>query len=92
MEKVLSPPWSTDWISAEARAAMKASGIAPPSACGSKEKEDRLVSLPTVSQELECPWCGSNDTEIQSEFGSTACKSLCKCHGCSQPFEYFKTI
>ncbi|MEO1482553.1 MAG: 1,2-phenylacetyl-CoA epoxidase subunit PaaD [Myxococcota bacterium] len=79
---VLSPAWSTDWITPEGRAALKALGIAPPQPTAS------LVSLPVAL--VNCPLCGSDETERLSEFGSTACKALYRCRSCLEPFDYFK--
>jgi ring-1,2-phenylacetyl-CoA epoxidase subunit PaaD len=84
---VLSPPWTTDWISAEGRRKLEAFGIAPPAEAGAGKR--RLwQSDPTVS----CPRCGSKQTAKQSEFGSTPCKALYKCESCLEPFDYFKCI
>lgn len=79
---VLSPAWSTDWITPEGRAALSALGIAPPGPTSD------LVSLPVVI--VRCPLCGSDTTERLSEFGSTACKALYRCLSCREPFDYFK--
>ncbi len=82
---VLSPPWSTDWISAEGRRKLEAFGIAPPAGAGKRGLWD---ADPTVT----CPRCGSKQTAKQSEFGSTPCKALYKCESCLEPFDYFKCI
>ena len=74
----LSPPWTTDWMSAEGREKLKAYGIAPPRLSGE-------VSI-------ACPQCGSIEVIKVSEFGSTACKALYKCDDCLEPFDYFKCI
>jgi ring-1,2-phenylacetyl-CoA epoxidase subunit PaaD len=83
-----APAWTTDWISAEARAKLKAYGIAPP---GPAEHGD-LVQLLRRRSAAQCPYCDSYETELRSEFGSTACKSVCWCRSCRQPFEEFKSI
>jgi ring-1,2-phenylacetyl-CoA epoxidase subunit PaaD len=83
-----SPAWSTDWISDDARARLKAYGIAPPGPVES----GGLVQLMRARRTVPCPYCDSHDTEVRSEFGSTACKSLCWCRACRQPFEEFKAI
>lgn len=82
---VLSPPWTTDWMSPEAKEKLRAYGIAPPVglAC-----ERSLFS----AAEVVCPRCGSHTTERVSEFGSTACKALYRCLSCLEPFEYFKCL
>jgi ring-1,2-phenylacetyl-CoA epoxidase subunit PaaD len=84
-----SPAWTTDWIPDSARAKLKAYGIAPP---GAVADNGALVQLMRVRQAPPCPYCDSRDTEIRSEFGSTACKSVCWCRSCRQPFEEFKAI
>ncbi|MEO6526628.1 MAG: 1,2-phenylacetyl-CoA epoxidase subunit PaaD [Gemmatimonadaceae bacterium] len=84
----LAPAWTTDWISAEARAKLKAYGIAPPGAASSGD----LVQLLRHRPATQCPYCDSFDTELRSEFGSTACKAVCWCRACGQPFEEFKAI
>jgi len=84
---VLHPAWTTDWMSEEARRKLRDYGIAPP---GPAEQAPVLFG-PTVRQ-VDCPWCGSGDTELRSEFGATACKSLRYCNACLQPFEHFKAI
>lgn len=85
---VFAPAWSTDWISASGRAKLQAYGIAPPD----RHTDGPLVPLgPTIRREA-CPFCGSSNTELRSEFGPTACKSLYACAGCQQPFEYFKSL
>jgi ring-1,2-phenylacetyl-CoA epoxidase subunit PaaD len=84
----LAPAWTTDWIAPDARAKLKAYGIAPP---GRTESSD-LVQLLRHRPATQCPYCDSYDTELRSEFGSTACKSVCWCRSCRQPFEEFKAI
>lgn len=81
----LSPPWSTDLITDEGRAKLKAYGIAPP-----HKGANRGALL--GHQMPECPHCGSARTERLSEFGSTPCKSLWRCTSCREPFDYFKCI
>ncbi len=77
--QVLSPAWSSEWISAEGRGKLAAYGIVPPRAAGS-------------SRPIACPRCQSVDTECISRFGSTPCKALHRCRQCLEPFEYFKCI
>lgn len=84
-----SPPWTTDWIAPAARAKLKAYGIAPP---GRTETDGGLVQLMRARPAAQCPYCDSYETELRSEFGSTACKSVCWCRSCRQPFEEFKAI
>jgi ring-1,2-phenylacetyl-CoA epoxidase subunit PaaD len=85
---VYAPAWTTDWIAPAARAKLKAYGIAPPG----RAESGGLVQLLRVRQAVQCPYCDSYETELRSEFGSTACKSVCWCRSCSQPFEEFKSI
>ena len=84
-----SPAWTSDWIPESARAKLKAYGIAPPSRSSSGGD---LVQLLRARPAAQCPYCDSRDTEVRSEFGSTACKSVCWCRSCRQPFEEFKAI
>ena len=88
VQTTFSPPWTTDWILPEARARLKSYGIAPPG----KAETHGLVQLMRVRPSTQCPMCDSLETEVRSEFGSTACKSLCWCRSCRQPFEEFKAI
>ena len=74
IETVLSPPWTTDWISESGKAKLHAYGIAPPS--------DTLTAT--------CPQCGSRQTEEISRFGSTPCKAQWRCRDCLEPFDRFK--
>lgn len=87
VKTVLSPPWTTDWIDADGRAKLLEFGIAPPEKA-STSKQALFGPLP----EIACPQCGSKNTEMVSEFGSTACKALYKCGDCLEPFDYFKCI
>ncbi len=75
--------WTTDWMSQEGRRKLTAYGIAPPQAAGSRRA---LFGV----QQVACPQCGSEDTEVLSEFGSTSCKALWRCKSCREPFDYFK--
>lgn len=74
VERVLFPPWTTDWITAKGRAELQAYGIAPPSEAAT----------------ATCPQCGSTDTEEVSRFGATPCKAQWRCRACLEPFERFK--
>ncbi len=89
IKTVYSPAWTTDWLSDDAKARLEAYGIAPP---GRVSREASLVTLSRRRELVRCPACRSTDTEEQSEFGSTACKSLWRCRACGQPFEAFKAI
>ena len=83
-----SPAWTTDWMPAEAREKLRAYGIAPPGAAD----HDAPVAIGRRRAAVRCPYCGSVETELQSEFGATACKSIHVCRSCKQPFEEFKAI
>lgn len=85
---VFREPWTTDWMSDEAKEKLRAYGIAPPLHEG--EGED-LVAL-RRRETVPCPFCASHDTIRKSEFGSTACKAIFVCNSCRQPFDYFKAI
>ncbi len=94
---VLSPPWTSDWISEEGLRKLREYGIAPPGRCGSaaSPSESVIHFVPRVARaklRVECPRCGSADTERLSAFGATACKSLHRCLACREPFEAFKSI
>ncbi|MFV3126747.1 1,2-phenylacetyl-CoA epoxidase subunit PaaD [Niveispirillum sp. KHB5.9] len=84
VETVLSPPWTTDWISADGREKLRAYGIAPPPP-GAASASLRGGALPT-----QCPRCGSTRTDEISRFGSTPCKALWRCQDCLEPFDRFK--
>lgn len=86
IKEVLSPAWTTDWMTDAGKEKLKAYGIAPP-------LPKQSVCTPDAFQEEEaiaCPQCGSHHTHIVSRFGSTACKALYQCDDCREPFDYFK--
>lgn len=89
VKKDFSETWTTDWMTDEAKTKLKDYGIAPPDKTG--DEDDFLQSLKSTKI-IPCPYCESLDTELQSEFGSTACKAQYYCHSCDQPFEHFKCI
>ena len=84
IDTVLSPPWTSDWLSREGRQKLAAFGIAPPAEPVSSPR--RLFGDPLVA----CPKCGGDSTEKISEFGSTPCKAHYRCTECLEPFDYFK--
>ena len=86
---VLSPAWTTDWMSAQGRTKLREYGIAPPASCRPPSSGLRPIGL-TLS--ARCPRCGSTDTREISRFGSTPCKSLWSCRACAEPFDSFKSI
>jgi ring-1,2-phenylacetyl-CoA epoxidase subunit PaaD len=81
---VLSPAWTTDWMTEAGRRKLRDYGIAPPTKHGAGR--GALFGR----DEVACPHCGSMDTERLAEFGSTACKSLWRCRACREPFDHFK--
>lgn len=90
IKKDYSETWTTDWMPEEAKRKLKEWGIAPP---GKTEGDEGLLaSLKGSAKIIPCPYCDSTTTELQSEFGSTACKSQYYCRDCDEPFEHFKCI
>lgn len=85
LTRVLSPAWTTDWLTTAARNKLAANGIAPPVRAAGKRA---LFAPETVA----CPNCSSTRTTLVSEFGSTACKAQWRCESCREPFAYFKCI
>jgi ring-1,2-phenylacetyl-CoA epoxidase subunit PaaD len=86
IKTVLSPAWTTEWMTEAGRQKLKAYGIAPPN-------PQHVVCTPDAFQReeaVQCPHCGSYHTTMISRFGSTACKALYKCEDCKEPFDYFK--
>jgi ring-1,2-phenylacetyl-CoA epoxidase subunit PaaD len=92
VRKVFQEPWTTDWMTEEARNKLRAYGIAPPPAHAATAPD--LIPLPVFSSvqtlPISCPFCNSEQTRQISAFGATACKALFFCEACRQPFEYFK--
>lgn len=86
LEEVLSPPWTSDWLTPQGREKLRAYGIAPP--------EEAVASPRGLWQRsaVSCPRCGSGATERVSEFGSTPCKAHYRCTACREPFDYFKCL
>jgi ring-1,2-phenylacetyl-CoA epoxidase subunit PaaD len=86
VKHVLSPAWTTDWMSEEGKQKLKEYGIAPPNP---KQQvcNDKLFAH---DEAVQCPRCSSHHTHRISEFGSTACKALFQCDDCKEPFDYFK--
>ncbi len=88
----LSPAWTTDWMTNVAQQKLKESGIAPPKrskVSGNFNLSD-VFNIIKLVEEIQCPFCDSNDTKVLNEFGSTACKSLHFCNSCLQAFDQFK--
>jgi ring-1,2-phenylacetyl-CoA epoxidase subunit PaaD len=86
IERVMSPAWTTDWITPEGREKLRDFGIAPP--VNSSNSKMALFGETVVN----CPRCGSSETHKVSEFGSTPCKAHYTCKACAEPFDYFKCI
>ena len=87
VELVLSPAWSTDMITERGRNALEKYGIAPP-----LEPEADKAALLGNKKIVKCTLCGSTNTKLVSQFGSTACKALFQCEECQEPFDYFKCL
>jgi ring-1,2-phenylacetyl-CoA epoxidase subunit PaaD len=83
---VLSPAWTTDWMSTHGKEKLKAFGIAPPTA----KQQVCHTELFHKGEAIQCPRCNSYSTRLVSQFGSTACKALYVCEECKEPFDYFK--
>lgn len=91
IETVYAPAWTTDWLSADAKRKLEAYGIAPPGPAA-RESLVSLTRAPSAAERMRCPYCHSLETEVRSEFGSTACKAIAYCSKCDQPFEVFKAL
>jgi len=87
VELVLSPAWTTDWITEKGRKALEDYGIAAPL----DDTADKLALLGNAKI-VKCPQCGSTNTKLVSQFASTACKAMFQCEDCKEPFDYFKCL
>jgi len=87
----LHPAWSSDWITERGRRALAEHGISAPGPAPTRGGPVALTLLPR-RRALSCPRCGSPEVEVTSEFGATACKALCRCAACREPFEHVKEI
>ena len=83
---VLSPAWTTDWMSEHGKEKLKSFGIAPPTT----KQQVCHTELFHEGEAIQCPHCNSYNTKLVSQFGSTACKALYVCENCREPFDYFK--
>lgn len=95
LERQLSPPWTTDWISKAGREKLRGYGIAPPidGTAADGQLAGRISRLAGTSNlTIACPRCGSTQTQKVSQFGSTPCKASYRCRDCLEPFDYFKCI
>ncbi|MBB3082754.1 1,2-phenylacetyl-CoA epoxidase subunit PaaD [Geodermatophilus sabuli] len=89
---VLTPAWSTDWITPEGRRKLAEAGIAPPGPAPRRDPGPVPLRLGPSPRTASCPLCGSPDTEELSEFSATACKALRRCRSCREPFEHVKEL
>lgn len=87
IQLIMSPPWTTDWITERGRKAMEEYGIAAPL----EPTADKDVLL-NNKKLVKCTNCGSTNTKLVSQFGSTACKAMFQCDDCLEPFDYFKCL
>lgn len=85
IQQQLSPAWTTDWMTEEGKAKLKAFGIAAPN-----PKQQFCTSEMFREEAIECPHCDSFHTELISQFSSTACKAMYRCLNCKEAFDYFK--
>lgn len=85
VKMILSPAWTTEWMSESGKKKLREYGIAPPE--GSTIDKNVLFG---DAKKIECPRCSSRNTKMLSQFGSTACKALYQCSDCKEPFDYFK--
>ena len=85
VKTILTPPWTSDWITDSARAKLKAFGLAPP------PKHGGNVEL-FFPHEVACPYCNSTNTRVTNNFGPTLCRAIYFCRNCQQPFEQFKSL
>ncbi len=88
---VLQPAWSSDWITVEGRRKLREHGMSPPGPAANSAGPVPLT-LSAPRRDISCPQCGSPQTELASEFGSTACKALYRCADCGEPFDHVKEI
>jgi ring-1,2-phenylacetyl-CoA epoxidase subunit PaaD len=87
IELILSPAWTTDWITPKGRKALEDYGIAAP--LNAEADKEALLGNKKI---VKCTNCGSTNTKLVSQFGSTACKAQFKCDDCQEPFDYFKCL
>jgi len=87
VRQVLSPAWTTDWMTDEGKRKLREFGIAPPA-----QRDGPGAGPVPVPLSVRCPHCGSPDTRVVNRFGSTACKALYACTSCQEPFDYFKAL
>jgi ring-1,2-phenylacetyl-CoA epoxidase subunit PaaD len=88
VKTILSPAWTTDWLTESAKQKLIESKIAPPAS--SANEYSNLLNVIDDGPAIQCPYCNSYKTKLIAEFGTTACKALYNCMDCMQPFDYFK--
>ena len=88
----LSPAWTTDWITNDARERLRAYGIVPPQPAHGSDRGTDSHRIHIFARGVNCPRCDSENTEQLSAFGSTACKAMYRCIDCREPFDYFKPL
>ena len=86
--RIVNDGWTSDRITPEGHAKLRAAGVAPPA----PHAPGAPTLVPLESKAFRCPWCGSNDTKLENIFGATPCRSIRYCASCRQPFEQFKTV
>jgi ring-1,2-phenylacetyl-CoA epoxidase subunit PaaD len=89
---VLSPAWTTDWISESGKAKLAAAGIAPPGSAPRRAAGPVPLMLGVRAETVACPQCGHGETERIAAFSATACRELRRCPSCREPFEHMKEI
>ena len=87
IDLILHPAWTTDWITPRGRKALEDYGIAAP--LEAEADKDVLLHGKKI---VKCTNCGSQNTRLVSQFGSTACKAQFQCEDCQEPFDYFKCL
>ncbi len=90
IETRLAPAWSTDWLTPEAKRKLASFGIAPPGGPAPRIDVTGISPLRRERESVTCPRCGSTQTRLVAQFGSTACKAQYRCEACAEPFDYFK--
>jgi ring-1,2-phenylacetyl-CoA epoxidase subunit PaaD len=78
-------PWNSDKISEKGKLALKQFGLAPP-------MPNALFTDISVLEQVPCPRCNSENTELKNPFGPTLCRSIHYCNNCKEAFEQFKPL
>ena len=85
---VLSPAWTTDWMTDDGKRKLREYGITPPNGRAPSPNGGRTA----LRMAVKCPRCDSLDTREVARFGSTSCKALYECNACLEPFDFFKVL